>query len=252
MEERPPPRAKPVLQKPPGYRDPAAPAPAPPRPPVRKQPLPPSFRGINAKHGRHRSRRPCFCWFCCWLFILLVVLFFAIAIAGAPSFHFESIQNPKFNVTAKPDGSFLDATTVVRIQIANPNRKISVTFSPTEASVTVPGDGDSGDSSLGSGTFPAFDLGKKNSTVIRLEARVQGAAVDEVQGKRLSSQFRSKSLRVMVELQTRLRILHGGKKSGTVPVKVLCGGDGGLTLKQLEGGASPKCTINLFKWINLP
>lgn len=258
MEERPPPRAKPVLQKPPGYRDPAARAAAPPRPPVRMQPLPPSFRGINPKRGRRRSRRPWFCWFCCWLFILLVVLFFAIAIAGGLSylwfqpkllsFRLESIKIPSFNVTAKRDGSFLNTTTCVQIRIANPNRKISISFSPMEASVTAPRDGDSGDASLGSQTVPAFVLVKKNSTQIPIEARVEGAAVDEVQGKWLSSQFHSKNLRVMVELRTRLGILHGGKRSGAVPVEILCGGAGGLTLKQLEGGASAKCTINLFVW----
>uniref|UniRef100_A0A1D1Y2F7 Late embryogenesis abundant protein LEA-2 subgroup domain-containing protein n=2 Tax=Anthurium amnicola TaxID=1678845 RepID=A0A1D1Y2F7_9ARAE len=263
MEERPPAKPKPVLQKPPGYRDPAAPRPAPPRPPPpRKQPLPPSFRpgSNNPKHYRRRPPRASCRRLCCWIFVALLVLLFALAVAGAlsylwfqpklPSFHLVSVQNPQFAVTAKPDGSFLDARTVVRLQVANPNGKIGFFYAPMEARVAVPGDDDDGgeDVSLGSGYYPAFEQGKRNSTTVRFEARVKGVAVDDGLGRRLGSGFRSKSLRVLVEVRTKVGVVAGGKRSGKLAVRVLCGE---LSSRQVEGGASAKCTINLLKWINI-
>ncbi|MQL94764.1 hypothetical protein Taro_027426, partial [Colocasia esculenta] len=255
----PAPNGKPVLQKPPGYRDPAAPAPAgPPRPPHRKQPLPPSFRpgAANPKHYRRRRRRACCRRLCCWLCLILLIVFFVLALVGAlsylwfqpklPSFHLQSIQTPLFNVTSKLDGSFVDARTVVRLQVSNPNSKIRFSFAPSEARVAVPGDDDdAGDVPLGTATAPGLDLGRKNSTVLRFEARAKGVMVDDGLGARLAVRLRSKTLRLAVEVRTRVALAVGGKRTGKVPVRVVCGG---LPLKQLDGGASPKCTINVLKW----
>ncbi|XP_078439325.1 NDR1/HIN1-like protein 6 isoform X2 [Wolffia australiana] len=252
MEEQPLATAKPALQKPPGYRDPAAPAPAPARYPVRAQPLPPSLRSSNLKRGQQRPPRRCFRRRCCCIFLLILLLLFVVAIAGGLSylwfqpkllsFRLESIQIPKFNVTAKAGGSSLDAASELRIRITNPNKKINLSLAATRVLVYAVGDGDGGDVSLGSGSLPKLELERKNSTLMKVETKIKGAAVDEILGRRLSSQFRSKSLRVKVELRTKVMISHGGAVAA--PVRILCDG---VSLKQMDGGASPKCVINLFK-----
>ena len=70
-------QAKPILQKPPGYRDPGVQAHAPSsRPlPLRKPVLPLSFRP-------RKRRRSCCISCCCYTFLLILLLFIVVAIAG--------------------------------------------------------------------------------------------------------------------------------------------------------------------------
>ena len=228
--------AQPVLQKPPGYRDPSA-------PPRVNLPVRPSFRDAHYRRSKKRSRRSCFGKCCCWIFLLLLILAFIVAIAGGlsylyfqpklPSFRIESFQVPKFNITSKNEASFLDSKTVLRIKIGNPNRRIKISLAPIEASVTTTGNVD-----LGSGTYPSLYLESKNSSVIRIEAEVKGSEIDEFLAKKLRSKFQSRNMDLMVNLKTNLRVPR-------VPVTVVCGS---FTLKQIDGGASPICEIRVFHW----
>jgi hypothetical protein len=42
-----------------------------------------------------------------------------------PVFHLQSFRIPQFKVTAKADGTYLDARTVTRVEVKNPNGKLS-------------------------------------------------------------------------------------------------------------------------------
>ncbi|KAK1268195.1 hypothetical protein QJS04_geneDACA008140 [Acorus gramineus] len=123
----------PVLQKPPGYRDPNAPPP-PPKP--KQVVLPAAFR-----HQPPRKRHPkrCTCRFCCCLVLLgLLFLLFVVSVVGAvsfmwfqprvPSFHLQSIVPVRLNVSSRADGTFVSARTVVRLLAYNPNSKIRFDF----------------------------------------------------------------------------------------------------------------------------
>ncbi|XP_062090595.1 NDR1/HIN1-like protein 6 [Humulus lupulus] len=240
---------KPPLQKPPGYRDPtAAPGkPAMSRPPPRKSVLPTTFH--------HKKRRRNWCrTCCCFIFVFLLLLIFVLAIAGGlfylwfdpklPVFHLQSFRVPKFNVTVKSDGTYLDAHTVTRIEVKNPNSKLEIFYGRTQVSVTAGGD----DTEFGSQQVSGFTQGKKNTTSLKIETAVKNQLVDDGLGTKLKNGFKNKGLVVDVEARTRVGFIVQGMKIGTVEVDALCGG---VSLKKLDSGDMPKCSVNLFKWINL-
>ncbi|KHN35358.1 hypothetical protein glysoja_028988 [Glycine soja] len=93
---------KPILQKPPGYRDPnSKPLPPPPRKPM----LTPSFQ---PKPKRRSCCRICCCTFCLTILILILVvviaaaLFYLIYDPSLPEFHLDSFRVPKLNFTGVP------------------------------------------------------------------------------------------------------------------------------------------------------
>ncbi|KAJ6404315.1 hypothetical protein OIU84_012485 [Salix udensis] len=110
---------KPPLQTPPGYRDPNLPAKSAPRPLPTKAMLPPSFQ------PRKRRSRHCRLCFCC-LILLIMVAILLLMIAGGlfylwfdpklPVFHLQSLKLSALNITKKPDGTFLSAKMVARIE----------------------------------------------------------------------------------------------------------------------------------------
>ncbi|KAJ8621646.1 hypothetical protein MRB53_030175 [Persea americana] len=233
----------PVLQKPPGYRDPNAPhPPSKPKPPPPRKTLPPSF-----PHRRRRSRHCCRC--CCLLSVLLL-LFFAAAASlfylwskpHLPIFHLQSLRTPLLKIAVKPDGTFLSAQTVVRIQATNPNGKFQFYYGRSQARITVDDGVD-----LGSGDFPRFGQSQKNTTVMKFSSQVKEALIDDGVGSSLRARARSRRLDVHVEVRTRFGVRLGNWSLGKVGIRVLCGG----TLKRLQGGERPQCKINLLKWINL-
>ncbi|KAK5776127.1 hypothetical protein PVK06_044086 [Gossypium arboreum] len=133
------PPLKPVLQKPPGYKDPKA-AQFGFRPPPRKPVLPPSF---NPRKRNRSFYRVCCCWLC--IFVLVLVL---LAVIGGlvfyiwfdpkfPVFHIRSFRITHFNITERPDGTYLDAATTTRLEMKNPNVKITYYYCETEVGVSV-------------------------------------------------------------------------------------------------------------------
>ncbi|KAJ8478947.1 hypothetical protein OPV22_022674 [Ensete ventricosum] len=257
LEEKP--TSKPVLQKPPGYRDPAAAAaPTVPRPPPRRQPLPPSFRHPDKPLPRHRRpRRSYCCRICCWAsaVALVAAALFAVATALAylwfqphlPSFRLAYLNATHLRVAARPDGTFLDMVTHVGILATNPNGRLVLEYGDGEARMAV-GD-DDGDVGVGTAAIAGFEQGRRNRTVVRFSAAVKGVAVDEVAGARIRAGFRSKEVRFLVEVRTRLGVGVGGTNTGKVPIRVGCGP---VTLKQgVSGGTLPKCRFYFLRWINL-
>ncbi|KAK9279167.1 hypothetical protein L1049_012844 [Liquidambar formosana] len=151
---------KPVLQKPPGYRDPNVPVQPAPRPPVRKPALPPSFQP-------KKKRRSCCRIFCCSLCILTFILLLILAVSigifyiwfdpKLPVFHLQSFKVERFNVSVTSDGTFLDSRTVVRVEVKNPNSKLTVYYGGTRVKVTVGED----DTELGNSEFEGVHSGEE-------------------------------------------------------------------------------------------
>nr|XP_010915712.2 NDR1/HIN1-like protein 6 [Elaeis guineensis] len=247
------PAVKPVLQKPPGYRDPAAPRPVAPKPPPRRPQLPPTFRQPGKAPRRRRRHFSC-CRLCCWLLALALALAFLLTVAGGvaylwfqprlPSFRLQSVQASRFRVATRSDGTFLDATTAVRILASNPNGKIGLAYGDGEGRVTLVDD--DGDVDVGTAAIAGFVQRKKNATVVRFLASAKGVMVDDAVGSRLKARFRNKEIRFAVEVRTKLGFRVAGKTTGKVPIRVLCGA---VSLRQVEGGRLlPRCRINLLRW----
>ncbi|KAK9103811.1 hypothetical protein Sjap_021065 [Stephania japonica] len=239
---------KPALQKPPGYRDPAAPQPPPsqPKPPpsMRKPYVPPSF---HPNRKRRSFCRCCCCFFCISFLIIVILLVVGSAIfyiwfdPKLPKFHLQSLQTPKFNVAVKPDGTFLDAHTVVRVEATNPNHKLWFEYGATEARVSAEEDVE-----LGSGHAPGFVQGKRNTTVFKIETDVKGAQIEDGVGRRLKDRFRTKELVLVVEVRTRFGIGADRFRLGMVPVRVRCGD---VSLKKLDGENYVKVRIELLQLV---
>ncbi|XP_042393011.1 uncharacterized protein LOC121984238 [Zingiber officinale] len=252
------PNSKPVLQKPPGYRDPQAPPPTVPKPPPRRRPLPPSFRQPGkALPRRHRSRRSFWCRFCCWASAVVLAFAALIAVAAGltylwfqprfPSFRLELLNATRLRVTSRPDGTFLDAATAVGILISNPNGKIILDYGDGEARVRVVDD--DGDVDVGVAKVAGFEQGRRNRTVVRFWTAGKSVAVDEIAGGRIQGGFRSKEVKLGLSLRTRVGLRVGDASTGKVPIRVGCGP---VSLKQgVSHGTLPSCRFYLFRWINL-
>ncbi|THU55715.1 hypothetical protein C4D60_Mb11t09490 [Musa balbisiana] len=251
------PTSKPVLQKPPGYRDPSAAAPAAPRPPPRRQPLPPAFRqpGKPLPRRRYRRSRRCSCCrICCWASAVALVAAAILAVVAGlaylwfqprlPSFRLESLNATQLRVAVRPDGTFLDAVTKVGILVSNPNGRIVVEYGDGKARMSVADD--DGDVAVGEAAIAGFEQARRNRTVVRFAAAAKGVAVDEVAGARIRAGFRSKEVRFVVEVRTKVGIRVGGMSTGKVPIRVGCGP---VSLKEgVSGGTPPKCRFYLLRW----
>ncbi|XP_022759574.1 NDR1/HIN1-like protein 6 [Durio zibethinus] len=244
------PPLKPVLQKPPGYKDPNSLAAQPGfRPPPRKPVLPPSF---HPKKKKSSCCRVCCCCFCIFFLILLLLIvvcgtvFYFWFDPKLPGFHVQSFRVSRFNVTQKPDGTYLDATTTIRIEVKNPNGKMTYYYGNTEVDVSV-GEGED-ETELGTTQVPKFSLGKQKSTSLKVETKASNKLVADGIGNRLQTGYRSKTLPVNVEARTKVGLGVAGLKIGMVGVTVKCDG---ITMKQLDGDDMPKCDINMLKWLNI-
>lgn len=244
------PPLKPVLQKPPGYKDPNSSVVRPGfRPPVRKPVLPPSFL---AKKRKASCGRVCCCSFCIFLFILFLlivisgVVFYLLFDPKLPAFHIQSFRISRFKVTKKPDGTYLDAATTMRLEVKNPNGKMTYYYGHTEVDVSFGEGGD--ETELGTTTVPEFTTGKKNTTSLKVATKTSNKLVVDRVGSRLLTRYRSKTLPVNVEARTKVGLGVAGLKIGMVGMTVKCDG---LTMKHLYGGDMPKCGINVLKWLNI-
>ncbi|KAH1196120.1 NDR1/HIN1-like protein 13 [Glycine soja] len=240
MEESAP-QPKPILQKPPGYRDPNS---KPPPPPPRKLMLPPSFQ---PKRKRRNFCRICCCTFCILILILLLVLVIAAALfyliydPSLPEFHLGSFRVPKLNVTNAADGAYLAADTAARVEVKNRSGRMSWHFSQSRFSVSA----ENGDLNLGSTKVAGFTVKEKGVTELKAETSVKELALNEKQRRRLKSAVESKALVPTVEVRTKTGVGLEGWNSPSISVTVVCGD---ATVRQLDKGDPPLCSITLLKW----
>ncbi|XP_042504574.1 NDR1/HIN1-like protein 6 [Macadamia integrifolia] len=240
---------QPILQRPPGYRDPNSSIPTPVKPPIRKQPppLPPSFHPKRKR--RSYCRRCCCCFFCFFLLLIIIVaaaggLFYLWYQPKLPIFRLKSIDFPSFNVSITADGTYLDSKTIVRFETENPNKKkITFYYGHTDVVLTTGGDID-----LGSATLPGFTQVAKNITILKFATQVKHLMINDEGGAKLKSQLLSKNMVVSAEVHTQFGLGVEKMKLGNMAVKILCKD---VSLKQLSGGTTTGCSINLLKWINL-
>ncbi|KAF7138133.1 hypothetical protein RHSIM_Rhsim07G0007300 [Rhododendron simsii] len=242
-------QAKPVLKKPPGYRDPAAPVQAPPKPPARKPPQPILPISLRPKKKRRRYCRSICCYIC--LLIILATVLAAVAACcfylyyepRLPVFRLQSLQFPLFNVTSGPDGPEVNSRAVVRIEVKNPNNFLHVNYGRIEADLSAE------NVDLGTAGVAGFTQGKKNTTVVKLTTEVKGVLIgNEAAAKRLKEGVRSKGVVVGTEVRVGIGMGANGWNTARASVKAVCGG---VSLKEVENGAVPKCKILFFDWINL-
>lgn len=243
----------PPLQKPPGLRDQKTQTVMPvtrPKPPPsgRKWANPPS-----SFHPKKRSRSCCpicCCLFCCFISIFIIFLllvggiFYLLYEPKLPIFRLNSFKLTQFNVTAKPDGTYLDVQTTSRIEIKNPNSKIQIAYGKTSVAISVTTNG--GDEmELGTTEIDKFTQGKKNTTNLKVNLGLKNREVNAGFANKLKKGYENGDLKVGVEVKTGLGFFVEGFKIGPLGVDINCGG---VTLKKLENGDMPKCSIQTLKW----
>ncbi|KGN56498.2 hypothetical protein Csa_009859 [Cucumis sativus] len=245
-----PPPLKPILQKPPGFKDPNHIALPVPRPPARKLILPSPLSQKNKK--RRSCWRRCCCFFCLLVLILIVAI---LAVGGVlylwfepklPVVHLQSFRISKFNVTDKSDGSYLNAKTIGRIEIKNPNSKLSLNYGDIEVQIAA---GEGTRTELGSMIVPSFIQSEENTTSLKIETMVSNETVDDGAGRNLNSGNRTGELVVNVEARTKIGFVVDGRRMPPVKIEVSCGS---VSLKRLDRGNVPKCSIHLRRWFLLP
>ncbi|CAL5400907.1 unnamed protein product [Camellia sinensis] len=235
-------QTKPVLQKPPGYRDPNAPVYPRPRPPTKKPVLPLSL------HQRKKRRRRCrFC--CCYATVILLLLLLLAAVCGCffylyyqphfPVFYLQSLKFSRFKLTSGPDGPSLSSQAVVRIEVRNPNSVLRLNYG--KSVVELSGEG----VDLGTAKRPEFRQGRKNTTVLKFTVAVRNVVVESgTAAKKLKGGVRNKRVVVRTEVRTGIGVAADWWSSVKVGVRVLCDG---VSLKKVEAGAVPKCSVYMFK-----
>ncbi|WCJ22373.1 Late embryogenesis abundant (LEA) hydroxyproline-rich glycoprotein family [Euphorbia peplus] len=235
-----------VLQKPPGFTDPV-PGPQIVRPPPRNR---------NNYPFRPRKRQSTCCRMCCCVFfiICLIILFVFIILAGVmylwlepkmPAFHLLSFKIPKFNVTQRDDGTYIDASTMARMEVKNPNSKLTYRYGVSKVGINAGADEDT---DLGSTTIPRFQQKPKNTTNVKIETSVRNEIVQDGLGLKLYSEFRNKKMVVNVRVKTSVGVAFWGVEIGMLAVDVFCED---IRLDQIEDGVMPKCSIHTFKWISV-
>ncbi|KDP28527.1 hypothetical protein JCGZ_14298 [Jatropha curcas] len=236
----------PVLQKPPGYKDPSKPV---PRPLPRKAVLPPAFQP-------RKVRRTCCGRIWCIVYVSVAALLFLIGILGgifiiwfdpkSPAFHVQSFKISTFDIATKTDGTYLNAATVARVEVRNPNPRLTYRYGVSEVEITV---GKEQQTELGSTSLAGFIQAKKNTTSLKIATRVKNAVIEDGVGSRLKSHFKSRSMVVNLRAKTTVGLgVMKGLEIGMLGLDVLCDG---ITLKEIDGGNMPKCTIRTLKWINV-
>ncbi|KAJ0053371.1 hypothetical protein Pint_00533 [Pistacia integerrima] len=236
-------KGKPTLQKPPGYKDPTVPVQRYPRAPPRKLVLPPSF---HQKKKRRSFRRICCCSFCILMLILTIIFLISFAVfylwfdPKAPVFHLQSLSFRHFNVSVKTDGTYLNVATLTRVEVRNPNEKLTYYYGGSEVEMSA---GKDKDIDFGSTNLAGFTQAKNNMTSLKIETKNNQLVEDGV-GPRLMSRYKNKDMVVNVEVRTTVGVEWNGWKIRPLGVNVFCGG---VTLKTLNR-EMPRCTINLLKW----
>lgn len=245
---------KPVLQKPPGYRDPNMATPPPPPPPVAARPQQPMRKtaAMPSSFRPKKKRRSCCRFCCCCICITLVLLIFLLLVGTAvfylwfdpklPAFSLASFRLDGFKLADDPDGASLSATAVARVEMRNPNSKLVFYYGNTVVEMSVGSGND--ETEMGQTTINGFRQGPKNSTSVKVETTVKNQLVERGVAKRLAAKFQSKDLVINVVAKTRVGLGVAGIKIGMLAVNLRCGG---VSLNKLDTD-SPKCTLNTLKW----
>ncbi|KAI4364705.1 hypothetical protein MLD38_020761 [Melastoma candidum] len=246
----------PVLQKPPGYRDPNAPPPVRPKAPKQKPILPSSIYDYDHKKKR-RKRGPCCSCCCCLCLSLLIVvivlaaflgLFYLWFSPGLPVFHLQSSRVTNLTVTpAQGDGgNHVSSRVTSVIEVKNPNSKLVIYYGSSDVDMTLT-DG-SEELQFDEKRVEGFRQRKGNVTRLRVDNTVTDATV----GGMLVKKLKKKEARVVVTLTTSVGVEFWGLKVGKLGVRVDCGSGRGTALKDVEnGGVMPRCSVNTLKWINI-
>ncbi|KAG6749590.1 hypothetical protein POTOM_046648 [Populus tomentosa] len=158
-----------------------------------------------------------------------------------PVFHLQSIKFPTFSVTKKSDGTYLKAKMVARIEVRNPNEKIIYHFGESKVETTT---GDE-EVNLGSTSLPKFTQEKGNATSLKTVTKVNNELIEDRIGSKILHQFKSKKLKVKMNVKTRVGIGAAGMKTGLLGAEVFCGG---VTLKETESGEMPRCVMKILQW----
>ncbi|KAJ0250051.1 Late embryogenesis abundant hydroxyproline-rich glycoprotein family protein [Hirschfeldia incana] len=246
---------KPVLQKPPGYRELHAPPETPNTSSRRRPPkhmIPPSF---YPEKKRRWSRCRIFCCSCCitvaivfLLLVLTVSVFFLRYSPRLPAVRLASFRVTDFNFSGGKSGdglSLMTAKTTARLDFRNPNGKLRYYYEDADVAVTL-GEGDF-ETSLGSTKVNGFVENPGNRTVVIVSISVKRQQVDDLTVKRLRVDMKSKKLVVKVTVKTKVGLAVGRRKIVTVGISLSCGG---VTLQTLDKQMA-KCTITMLKWIKL-
>ncbi|XP_052180406.1 NDR1/HIN1-like protein 6 [Diospyros lotus] len=204
-----------------------------------------------------RSRRSCCCSCCLWTTLLILILLVLATVAGAviwvlyrphrPSFSVAALQISQFNLTS----SQLNAKFNISITARNPNKKLQFFYDPISVSISADG------VNVGSGSFPAFAHGTKNTTTLRTAIVSKGQSLDDSSATLLKSDLKNKNgLPIKIQLDTKVKVKMGGVKTKKVPVRVKCSG---VTASVPTGKAAAaastadaKCKVDLrikiWKW----
>ncbi|EOA22436.1 hypothetical protein CARUB_v10003082mg [Capsella rubella] len=252
---------KPVLQKPPGYRELNSQPPTPmgssssslsSTTALRRRPkhtIPASFYPRKKKQW---SRCRVFCCCVCItvaIFILLLTLtvsvFFLYYSPRLPVVRLASFRVSSFNFSGGKSGDGLSQLTAVataKLDFRNPNGKLRYYYGDADVAVSV-GDGDF-ETSLGSTRVKGFVEKPRNPTVVIVPIKAKKQQVDDPTVKRLRAEMKSKKLVVRVTAETKVGLAVGRRKIVTVRVSISCGG---VRLQALDSQMS-KCTIKMLKW----
>nr|BAC41966.1 unknown protein [Arabidopsis thaliana] len=244
----------PVLQKPPGYRDPNMSSPPPPPPPIQQQPMRKAVP-MPTSYRPKKKRRSC-CRFCCCCICITLVLFIFLLLVGTavfylwfdpklPTFSLASFRLDGFKLADDPDGASLSATAVARVEMKNPNSKLVFYYGNTAVDLSVGSGND--ETGMGETTMNGFRQGPKNSTSVKVETTVKNQLVERGLAKRLAAKFQSKDLVINVVAKTKVGLGVGGIKIGMLTVNLRCGG---VSLNKLDTD-SPKCILNTLKWVTI-
>lgn len=162
-----------------------------------------------------RSRRRCCCRFCFWFILIILILLLLIGVAGTvfyllyrphrPSFTVTSLKLSYLNLTSS---STLNSKFDLNVTAKNPNKKIDFSYDPTSISIF------SGDVDIGDGNIPAFEHGKKNTTLLKASIVSSGVALESDAEKQLKASMKSKNgLPLKVKLETKVKAKMGDRKS---------------------------------------
>ncbi|TKY48263.1 YLS9 protein [Spatholobus suberectus] len=177
-------------------------------------------------HHRRRSRRRCCCTFCFWLILTVLVVLLLLGIAGTIFYLLYRPHRPTFTVTSLKlsylnltSSSTLNSRFDLNVSTTNPNKKILFAYDPTTISIL------SGDVDVGDGTVPAFEHGRKNTTLLKASILSTGHALQSDQASRLKASMKGKNgFPLKVNLETKVKAKMGSLKTPKVGIRVSCDG----------------------------
>lgn len=98
---------------------------------------------------------------------------------------------------------------------------------------------------MGTAEIDNFTQGRKNTTNLKVESRLKNEAMNDGLVNKLKHGYKNGDLKVEVDAKSALGLVVEGYKIGPLSVNINCGG---VTLKRLENGHMPKCSIQTLKW----